>query len=151
MADKMPYSTSVAAQAMAASWAASCCHEVKQHTLQAEFHILHVFFSAQYGLDQIDVAHGQLNFASKPGHSVLGTAVAFLVDTQALRQHHKPGGWSAYDWKMLLRHLENSRPAAGGSLMLQSSDLCMDMEQELKRHKTWCQHLKHALLRYILP
>ena len=113
MADSMPYSAATAAQAMAASWAASCCHQVHPQALEIEFHILHLFFSAQHGLDQIVTAHGQLDFATKPGCSPLETTVAFLVETQAVRQHHKPGGWSAHDCKMLLRHLEKSRPAAG--------------------------------------
>lgn len=144
LAVAMPYSEAFSAQAMAASWAASCCPHLQQQALQLDFHILHVFFSVQYGLDQIEVAYKQLDFSSKLGHSPLETAVAFLLESQAIKQHIKPGGWPPPEWTIMASYLETLSSPAGAKAWA-------DVQQALQHHRTWCEHLKHALIQAGMP
>ena len=86
-------------QALAASWAAFCSHDIQQPGMEAKFLNLQLFFMRQYGLSHVTAAAWQRQFPpALPGLTPCHTAYSRLIDMQAPSQHPKPGGWSCEEW-----------------------------------------------------
>ena len=112
-----PHGVSMSLQALAASWAAFCSHDIQQTDMEAKFLKLTLFFMTQYGLSHIIAAAWQRQFPSAlPGLTPYHSRYSRLIDMQAPSQHPKPGGWSCEEWGLCGHKLLPSTSRQQGAL-----------------------------------